>query len=389
MAFETLRTMRSGITNLFVRPPRGTDASAADPAAARKAMMLPGLHGLRALAALMVLLFHIHVLAQIPAPSWLPWVRWHFSLGVHLFFVLSAFSLAWANPDASRQAGPYFIKRFFRIGPLFWLMQLYFLYMTGWPSPSQAILDLTFAFNLVPGMHHSRVMAGWTIGTEMVFYAVLPLLLQIRSRLAVGVALGLTLVVSFAARVGLSAVLSGSDYALIAFVSNLSVFMAGLLAFRFFERARTTPAAERVAMLAALFALVVIGLLLSPLGARLSIPGNPDILGFGLAFGALCLWQALRPSWLLRGRPALWLGERSYSLYLLHIPVLMNLKPVYARILVTTDSVSLGFFGCVAATLLPLCLLAELTYRAIERPGMALGRRLVRRWQARHAESPA
>lgn len=350
----------------------------ADLSATKPATMLPGLHGLRAAAALMVLMFHIHVLVPVAAPDWLQVVRWHFSLGVHLFFVLSAFSLAWANPGAAQAPGPYLVKRLFRIGPLFWIMQLYFIWLIGWPSPTQAVLDLTFLFNLVPGKHASHVMAGWTIGAEMIFYALLPLLLNLRRLTHLGLAVAVATLISFAARISLAKALPDSDYVLVAFISNASIFMVGLLAIRIFERTRETPAAGRTALLAALFALILTGLLLSPLGKRLSGQGNPDILAFGFVFGALCLWQALRPSWLLRSPPALWLGERSYSLYLLHIPVMGMMGPVYKRVLDATESGSLDFFGCVVATLIPLCLLSELTYRCVERPGMAIGRHLLR-----------
>src|SRR3978361_2344890 len=84
--------------------------------------LLPGLHGLRAAAAMMVLLFHLHAVAHLDVPQHLPWVATHFGLGVHLFFALSAFSLAWANPEAASRPGPYLMKRFFRIAPLYWLL---------------------------------------------------------------------------------------------------------------------------------------------------------------------------------------------------------------------------------------------------------------------------
>ncbi len=352
--------------------------------------LLTGLHGLRGLAALMVMLFHLQVLIGLTPPAWLPWVGWHFSLGVHLFFVMSAFCLAWSNPRADAAPGAYFIKRLCRIGPLFWTMQIYYFWQSGWPGAAQLLLDVTFVFNLVPGMHQSAVMAGWAIGTEFVFYALFPLLLRLRTPRALALAVAATLAIGFAARRGLEAALPGSDYSLIAFIGNASFFMFGLLAFSLFARARHSPAdgnvdakitakaTTRVATAAALTAVATLGVLLSPLGARLAGPGNPDILAYGLAFGALCLWQALRPSRLLRSAPAQWLGERSYSIYLLHIPVILHLAPAYSFIRQASESASVVFLGCVAVTLPPLLLLAELGYRAVERPGMALGRRLLR-----------
>jgi len=55
---------------------------------------LAGVHGLRAIAALMIVIFHTYGIPKLEMPGWLWLVSNRFGLGVHLFFLLSAFSLA-------------------------------------------------------------------------------------------------------------------------------------------------------------------------------------------------------------------------------------------------------------------------------------------------------
>ncbi|TCZ51928.1 acyltransferase family protein [Roseicella aquatilis] len=345
--------------------------------------LLPGLHGLRATAALMVVLFHLHAIANLAVPAFAPWIATHFGLGVHLFFALSAFALAWANPHAAERPLPYLIKRVFRIGPLYWLLLAAILFRSGWPGLRRLGTEVTFAFNFVPGWHGGLVPAGWTLGVEMPFYLLLPLLLRIRSIHGMALAAILATGFSYGARRLLEARLPDSDYAACSLASNLWVFVLALLAFRVFERVRDTSRAGPAAGLAAALAVGLLAFLLSPLAAPLAGPGNLDILLFGLGFAGLCLWQALRPSRLLASRAALWLGERSYSIYLFHFLVTLALRPVYARVVEALGQGGLTFLACFAITMLPLCLAAAIGYRFVEQPGIALGRWVIGRLGAR------
>lgn len=351
--------------------------------------LLPGLHGLRAAAALLVVLFHLHEVGRLAVPAFLPWIATHAGLGVHLFFALSAFALAWANPEAAARPGPYLVKRVFRIAPLYWLMVALILARIPWPGADRVAAELTFAFGFIPGWHGGLVPAGWTIGVEMPFYLLLPLLLRIRSVGGMAVAAALATALSFAARLWLAAALPGSDYHAASLASNLWVFLLALLAFRIFERVRGRPEEGRVAAAAAVLGLGLIAFLLSPLAAPLAGPGSPDLLLFGPALAALCLWQALRPSWLMRSAPALWLGERSYSLYLFHFLLILALRPAYGAIVAALGQGGWTFLLAFLVTLPPLCLAAALGYRFVERPGIALGRRVIARLAARRGRVAA
>ncbi|MFZ1831080.1 MAG: acyltransferase family protein [Candidatus Competibacteraceae bacterium] len=88
---------------------------------------LPGIHGLRAVAALAVVIFHVHGIYQLDLPAYFSLIKTHFGLGVQLFFVLSAFSIFFSTHHRvgrSHWIQDYFIRRFFRIAPFFYLMIL-------------------------------------------------------------------------------------------------------------------------------------------------------------------------------------------------------------------------------------------------------------------------
>ena len=89
---------------------------------------LPGIHGLRALAALSIVLFHQSY--ALTTPAFASVVQHYFGLGVTLFFVLSAFALSHAT--YGRMSEPnwvrdYAVRRYFRIAPLFYVDIVFFL----------------------------------------------------------------------------------------------------------------------------------------------------------------------------------------------------------------------------------------------------------------------
>jgi peptidoglycan/LPS O-acetylase OafA/YrhL len=72
------------------------------------------------------------------------------------------------------------------------------------------------------------------------------------------------------------------------------------------------------------------------------------------------------------------LGDISYSIYLIHPLVVWALKPVFAEI---GQLIGVGSPLLLAATLVTFAIvipLAWLTHRLVERPCIALGRRLAR-----------
>jgi exopolysaccharide production protein ExoZ len=242
-------------------------------------------------------LFHV---AYVPASSNLPPIFDQIvpfcGNGVPLFFVISAFSLAYVHDKSVGRdgwIGPYVIKRIFRIGPLFWAMMVAYWFL--WWSPKGHFLELliinaTFAFNFIPGLHESVVPAGWSVGVEMPFYFVFPFILEWvrRPRDALIFLIG-TGIISCASRLWFA---GNPRYAYMAFTSNIAIFAIGLLAYRcFVSWSGYAKLRSRIAFIAVAWAAVFLLLRHFPIYA-----GQPHALLWSCGFGWLCAWQAATPS---------------------------------------------------------------------------------------------
>jgi peptidoglycan/LPS O-acetylase OafA/YrhL len=107
--------------------------------------------------------------------------------------------------------------------------------------------------------------------------------------------------------------------------------------------------------------------------------GRWDIVVWGLSLAALCLWQSAKPSLIMAHGLFQYLGERSFSIYLVHPVVIVFSKAYllegYEELLSFIGAYA--FFVCATLILVVILLCAELTYRLIEVPGIHLGRRLI------------
>lgn len=154
--------------------------------------LLPGIHGLRGVAAIAIVFYHIVHIAKIPIPESFAFVSSMFGMGVQLFFAVSAFSLMHSTEHTMHRAAwaaEYFVKRFFRIAPLFYcILPGMVLWQLIKPHSLRVdfdvlLLNVTFAFGFAPWS--SIVWGGWTIGVEMLFYVIFPvLLLTVRTAFA-------------------------------------------------------------------------------------------------------------------------------------------------------------------------------------------------------------
>lgn len=87
-----------------------------------------------------------------------------------------------------RPIANFYIRRFLRIAPLFWLAIPLYLYMNGleatyWApegiSGRQVFLTATFLHGFWPDSINSVVPGGWSIAVEMTFYAFFPFLILV------------------------------------------------------------------------------------------------------------------------------------------------------------------------------------------------------------------
>lgn len=156
---------------------------------------LPKVDALRGLAAVMVILVHGLSVDFIPGfPKLLGEIFYQGKRGVQLFYIISAFTLFYSFHSRWGERNlllRFFIRRFFRIAPLYYLA--IFIYLVARtihlaPKPSDfpglisVLANLFFIHGFNPYWINEVVPGGWSIGVEMPFYVIFPLLVfQIRS----------------------------------------------------------------------------------------------------------------------------------------------------------------------------------------------------------------
>ncbi|MGE0862220.1 MAG: acyltransferase family protein [Gammaproteobacteria bacterium] len=339
---------------------------------------LEGLHGLRGLAALLVVLFHAQAIPRIELAPPFGTLIGHFFLSVLFFFVLSAFALTHSSEVSPTSLANYAVRRFFRIAPLFYAVMAWNLWRSGFPGWDVLLANLTFVFNFRPGLEQSLVWAGWSVGVEMAFYLILPLLLWAcvgwKSSAIVWVAALVASVIiwsDFRSNPALP-----RDYAYFFVGSNLPSFVGGIVACRIMSRLPATRGGGGVGTIATVLMVVAFA---DPLYLQWRSPGIYFAL-WAAAFAAICLWQSLWPAAPLRSALMQWLGDRSFSIYLLHPIILVLGEPAYGNLAARLGAGGgASYLVCLVVSLPMLFLCAELSYRLVETPGIALGRWIAKR----------
>ena len=389
---------------------------------------LPGLDVLRGIAAAAVVVHHSFSLGGRPdVPGIAIWDglgAW----GVGLFFILSGYLLCdyfW-RPRREAPLDVFWVRRFFRVAPAYYVqIGLLFLFFAA-PSllfsmqgVKQILTQVTFTHYYTPDTSSSLNVNGalWTLSIEMTLYLTMPLLAiavgypALRRRRAlvgpmlvvaalIAAAVGYRLLVAFQGGamqtlyfgdVAPDAVAGVRLYLARQFPGWLGLFALGI-GLRWLVHQRYLPdrllgaTRHRLWVFALLFVPSILWLLVTE---RAVFYTHPFLFAtYDVILGALLLpplLYAARPSSSDEGtreiRAGVWLGDRSYGLYLWHFPVILV---VYERgtALLPPDTTHIGF-RLVVIVLLSLAL-ASLSYRFVEVPARDYGRRLSRRLAARH-----
>ena len=374
----------------------GRTASALSTPGQAGAGRLKFLDALRGLAAAYVVVYHMLLLPQpnLTAPKWVEKFALAGGTGVTLFFIVSAFSLYYTMPLRARDKRPilsFYLHRLFRIAPLFYfwivasMVRDYYVFGAA-HEPASVLLHVVFAFNLVPGQEEGFVWAGWTIGVEMVFYAFFPVFFHYVRTTGNAVALFFAMLLAWLAmQIMLDYMVLPAEWkeSILRWSSfrHFPIFAVGVVAFHIF--ASTSPEEFDSGRLRSLGNALVFG---GAFGFAALLQGwLPGIFGDmyywqGPVFGAVFLGLAFAPWRLVVNAATAFLGKISYSIYLNHTTVIYLLQPVYQRIYGATDSLSVAFLSCLVLTLAVTLPVSMITYRLVEKPGIALGKKLIARF---------
>ncbi|GGX55383.1 acyltransferase [Tateyamaria omphalii] len=345
-----------------------------------------GLDALRGLAATGVVVTH----AVFIHPLGVEFNRWYadyFSMGVPLFFIVSAMSMSLAYSDGIglRNAFSYALRRFLRIAPLFYLLLAAWLHVGIERDAAAFWQNITFTFGFFSENQISLVPAGWSIGVEVIFYLLFPILAIFRS---IWAAVAMTVIAFGAAYfVNYTVAVPQPDYFFWThFGTNAPYFALGFLAYEIYRR---VP--EKQYQNAGLFCLtgglttLVLSFLYGPtLSAELvSIEPVPLslIAGWGTGFALLALSQALFPVRALVNRGSTYLGKISYSVYLLHpLIIWVSFITPWAAAYAPDGNWVVPFVS--AATLALVLPIAAISFHVFENPFIRLARNLTRKKRA-------
>ncbi|MBS0476472.1 MAG: acyltransferase [Proteobacteria bacterium] len=323
---------------------------------------LAGLDALRGIAACVVAFgYHAQYLfaPETFAPGWGgaigAWLRTLGWTAVDLFFVLSGYVFAHVylrgtDLETTRGQGAFWIARIARLYPLHLIMLLACagLFRADSANSSFAFAaHLLMAQALVAPVGHTFDGPTWSLSVEMLCYTVFAFAAAGGWRVLRGVTLA-------AIGLGFAGILTFGASPQLATASVIARGLFGFFIGQLLWRGRAHHArAPTLALAAALAA----GLWLST--AARAGPVLPLTL---LAWPALLLLGLRLP--LLSAKPLTWLGDRSYAIYLLHIPMI-------DFVAFSTGGVRGGDMAIVAAHIgFAACTLAaaDLTYRRFELP---------------------
>lgn len=315
--------------------------------------------------------------------------------GVQLFFVASAYTLCLSferRRDEPNAVRAFFLRRYFRIAPLYYIgigfylfcttARLYFqthvLQVSETYSASNILANVLLVHGLVPAANNGVVPGGWSIGTEVLFYALFPLLFPLVRRavrkkgkiglvgaLAVTMLLNLALLACFGFRVE-------NNSFLFYFIANqLPVFVLGMGVY-FLE-----PRLDRLKFFGGGLAVAVVGTL-----AVAKV--HSGLLHFGTPVIAGCLFVVL----LIGLKASRWapailrrIGVLSYSVYVSHFFFAAFAVPLLLRRLGLEGSLALLVSFCAVVGL--SVGVATVTERLIEARGIKLGSKVVKTLQGR------
>lgn len=366
------------------------------------------LDGLRAVAALMVVVFHflLWIKAYNSPISQAINSSWYFlANGVWLFFVLSGFLLflpyvrAMLTDHSLPSATNFYRRRALRILPAYWVCLLIVAVAENQMRRTVEPLNMLVHFLMIhddfPRFNRDLDGPFWTLAVEAQFYLFLPLFAWGISRL-VGASRSLTrLMVGVVALIVFSLVMQWVDSIVMSTVPNadgsdrtlggvfvlatmgmqgkfLAVFAVGMLCAALYvvvneQRRVSQELARKIGVAALVFALIffAIAIPMWEKGAVMFDPGTYwdwDILGYPLisaaAFGGLILAILFGKGALatvFQWAPLRFIGLISYSVYLWHLPVLQGLVPPFD-----------GF--ALPLRLLCIPIVAYASYQLIERP---------------------
>ncbi|MCJ7566385.1 MAG: acyltransferase family protein [Anaerolineales bacterium] len=270
----------------------------------------------------------------------LRYLGWAGDQGVQLFLIAAGFGLTWGllhnNGTAKLHLGQFYIRRAVRIFPLWWGAHLVFMALWVFVGRGLSLTDPATYLSLLgiritPTLFYYFSPAWWYIGLIIQLYLIYPLLWELLHRIGPMRLMLLSIGVAFIARaVGLlffDGYVDAWQRGAI-FITRLPEFTFGISLAAWFARSPEevhsrlrSPLILLVAFLSyiasTLLAITLLGMVVAPFILGIS--------AFILLYPLLTV-RTMKQS--VIGRVTTWIGRHTYSLYLVHHPIILFLIPM-------------------------------------------------------------
>lgn len=341
---------------------------------------------LRGIAILMVIAVHIILSTRNLNGSVYQWGAYG-KMGVQLFFFLSAYTLCLSMSKRHDGVSAFYIRRYFRIAPMYYTgILIYYLvsrYAILYSSPlprfglynwSNVVSNLLLIHGLVPAANNMVVPGGWSIGAEILFYLMFPLLFWWYNTRKIKVAYYIAPLLFLATANGAALLLlhfginiyrhDGFFYYNI--VNQLPVFSVGCSFY--FLKPSIKPAKPSLCLLA------FIAIFGSSYAISTQFSYGAAIYPFVAALSFVFLFLFFENIPAINTKILQRIGQLSFSIYILHFlscwtyaGLKIPINPYVSCILSFFITLSLSF------------LLASFTQKHIEQPGINRGKQIIRR----------
>lgn len=357
-------------------------------------MKLNYIDSIRGIAVLFVILVHTSQGVNLSHSPIVKLICDYGQMGVQLFFVASAYTLCLSSEKRDRESHRHLkfaIRRYFRIAPLYYLgILIYFLIRTGMnmllskehPIPEvytfpNIFSNIIFVHGFYEPANNTIVPGGWSIGTEMAFYAIFPFLFSIARFylksvkntilfLLTGIILCYTTMFILYLN-GFSVMKEIFLY--FNLLNQLPVFLIGISYYFLRENLKLNWNHSYDFLYFLLFTFLSLFLFSKNYNFIFTITA---------AFSFVFLLEIFRNHQFLNLKLLVRAGQVSYSMYLLHFIFASFLTPILIpKINIASQIGSLLLFYAFSVTL--TFIFALFTEKIIEKPGMNLGRKIIER----------
>ncbi len=343
---------------------------------------LSSIDSLRGIAVLLVVL--VHTTFIVSTLDFNPILKKSIDLGtigVQLFYILSAFTLC-LSIETRKEVGMknFFLRRFFRIAPMWYVALILYTFTSIFYfkdyvfTASNTLSHVFFLHAFVPSHINSLIPGGWSVGIEVLFYALFPIFFKIlsspkKSLYAMGASISFIWVTCsgvqfFSPELWRDPTVRNWLFQFLP--AQLPFFLAGIFLYQIYKT-KKYPWKEMVFLTVGLILLRQLFSLLS--GGSLYFSG----LYIYVPILLLLLFYVLSHNYWIwnKNKALIWIGKISYSMYLLDL-----LFVTFFRKIIPIEEYTVWIFALVFIfSVLVLTVLGTITYFIIEKPFITWGRK--------------